>query len=269
MADVKAFTGEKDAAVQYFRRALEKAGTNEDFIVPILREMNNAVGFDEAVKWCNERLQSQPDSLAINAVMFNLYNINQQYNKAIEYIDNCIRIKADDEEGKVMYQFKRAEVLMKAFNKTADKTYLEKAIEEYESILKKQPTNMMVLNNLAYLLVENNMDLGKALEYAERAYKTLSNNANVLDTYGYVLLKNGKIKEADEFMQRALQQYEKDKMSAPMEVYEHLAMVKEKLGQNAEALEAYKRAIEFAGKDVSQEAKDRISAAIERLSSKE
>ena len=113
-----------------------------------------------------------------------------------------------------------------------------------------------------------NADAGKALEYAERAYKTAANNANVIDTYGYVLLKNGKAKEADEYMQRSLQQYEKDKMNAPMEVYEHIAMVKEKLGQDAEALEAYKRAMELAGKDISQEVKNRISAAIERLSSK-
>jgi tetratricopeptide (TPR) repeat protein len=268
MADAKAYAGEKDAAVQYFRRALEKAGTNEDFIIPILREMNNMAGFEETVKWCNERLQSQPDSLAINAVMFNLYNINQQYNKAVEYIDNCIRITADNEEKRTMYQFSKANALAQAFYKTMDKTYLEKAIKEYESILQKQPTNISVLNNLAYMLAEYDVNLDKALAYAERAYKTLSNNGNVLDTYGYVLLKNGKLKEADEFMQRDLQQFEKDKINAPMEVYEHVAMVKEKLGQDAEALEAYKRAMEFAGKDVSQEVKNRISAAIERLSSK-
>jgi len=268
MADAKAFAGEKDASVQYFRRALEKAGTNENFMVPILREMNNMAGFEETAKWCNERLQSQPDSLAINAVMFNLYNINQQYNKAIEYIDNCIRITANDEEKRTMYQFGKANALAQAFYKTTDKTYLKKAIEEYESILQKLPTDISALNNLAYMLAEYDVNLDKALEYAERAYKTWSNNGKVLDTYGYVLLKNGKIKEADEFMQRALQQFEKDKINAPMEVYEHVAMVKEKLGQDAEALEAYKRAMEFVGKDVSQEVKDRLSAAIERLSSK-
>ena len=268
MADAKAYTGQKDAAVQYFRRALEKAETNEDYIVPILKEMNNVVGFEETVKWCSEKLQSQPDSLAVNTVMFNLYNINQQYNKAIGYVDNCIRIKGDDDAGKVTYQFNKASTLVRVFNKTGDKTYLEKAIEEYESILKKQPTNISVLNNLAYMLIENDMMPDRAIEYAEKAYKNAPGNGNVLDTYGYVLLKNGKIKEADEFMQRALQQFEKDKINAPMEVYEHIAMIKEELGQNTEALEAYKRALEFAGGNVSQEVKDRISAAIERLTSK-
>ena len=91
----------------------------------------------------------------------------------------------------------------------------------------------------------------------------------VLDTYGYVLLKNGKAEQADEFLQRALQQYEQNKINAPIEVYEHIGWVKEKLGQDAEALQAYKRAMEFAGEDVSQEVKNRISAEIERVSSKQ
>jgi tetratricopeptide (TPR) repeat protein len=267
MADAKAYAGDKASAVQYFRRALEKAGTNENFIIEILKEMNNTVGFDETVKWCNEKIQSQPDSIAVNIALFNLYNINQQYNKALEYADNCIKLTTDSEQVKTL-RFNKATLLYAVYNKTSDKTYLEKAIKEYESILQKEPTNIAVLNNLAYMLIESHMDAGKALEYAERAYKTASNNANVIDTYGYVLLKNGKLKEADEYMQRALQQYEKDKMSAPMDVYEHIGMVKEKLGQDAEALDAYKRAMELASKDISQEVKNRISAAIERLSSK-
>ena len=267
MAEAKAHTGEKDSAVQYFRRALEKAGTNENLIVEILRLMNYVVGVDETVKWCNEKLQSQPDSLPVNLALFNLYNMNQQYNKSLEYIDVCIRV-ATDEHIKLTCQMNKAAILQEIFNKTADKTYIEKAIKEYESILQKQPTNTTVLNNLAYVLADNNLDIGKALEYAKKAYDAVPNNTDVLDTYGYVLLKNDKIKEADEFMQRALQQFEQNKMNAPTAVYEHIALVKEKLGQDAEALEAYKRAMEFAGKDVSKNVKDRISAAIERLSSK-
>ena len=77
-----------------------------------------------------------------------------------------------------------------------------------------------------------------------------------------------KFKEADEFLQRALQQYEQNKINAPIEVYEHIGLAKEKLGQVDEALRAYKQAMELAGKDVSQEVKNRISQAIERLSSR-
>ncbi len=269
MADAKARTGDKDTAVQYFRRALEKSGTNEGFIINILRYMAQVVGVDETMKWCNERLKSQPDSLVVNFAMYNLYRTTADLSKAVAYLDNCIRIAKDNEQLRLNYQAEKASILYQAFNKTADKTYLKQVIEEYESILQKQPTNVSVLNNIAFLLSDTDIDIAKALEYAQRAYNAMSNSPEVLDTYGYVLLKNGKLQQADEFFQRALQQYEQNKINAPIEIYEHIGWVKEKLGQEGEALQAYKRAMEFAGENVSQEVKNRISAEIERVSSKQ
>jgi tetratricopeptide (TPR) repeat protein len=269
MAVVKAQTGDKNTAVQYFHRALEKAGANESFIIQTLQYMSQMVGSDETMKWCNEKLLSQPDSLAVNLAMFNLSRTAGDYNKAIAFIDSCIKIAADNEQSRINYQFNKANVLNEAFTKTADKTYLEQVIKEYESILQKLPTNITILNNLAYMLADTGMDVGKALEYAERAYNAKSNSPEVLDTYGYVLLKSGKAKQADEFLQRALQQYEQNKINAPIEIYEHIGWAKEKLGQDDEALQAYKRAMELAGENVTQEVKDRISAEIERISSKQ
>ena len=269
MAEAKFQMGDKDTAVQYFRKALEKAGTNESRIVNILRYMSQIVGSDEAKKWCNEKLQSQPNSLAVNLAMFNLYKATGDNDKAIEYIDNCIRISGDDQQLKQSCQINKVSILQAMFAKTKDKTFIEKVIKEYESMLKEQPKNTLILNNLAYTLAESEMDVGKALEYAERAYNAMSNNPEVLDTYGYVLLKSGKAEQANEILQRALQQFEQNKISAPIEVYEHVGWAKEKLGQAKEALESYKRAMEIAGKDASKDVKDRISAEIERVSAKQ
>jgi Tfp pilus assembly protein PilF len=152
------------------------------------------------------------------------------------------------------------------FTKAKDKTSREKVIKEYESMLQEEPNNTMVLNNLAYTLADSEMDVGKALEYAERAYNMTPNNPEILDTYGYVLLKNGKAEQANEFLQRALQQFEQNRVNAPMEVYEHVGWAKEKLGQAKEALQAYERALELAGKDASKDVKDRISSEIQRVS---
>jgi len=63
-----------------------------------------------------------------------------------------------------------------------------KAIIEYEKLVKTQSKNIVVLNNLAWLAMENGQ-LDKALEYAETAYKLAPEVANVADTYGQILLK--------------------------------------------------------------------------------
>ena len=266
MARAKADTGDKDTALQYFRRALEKAGTNEEFIIETIRQMNQSLGTDEAVKWCNEKLQTQPDSLAINLALLNLYRLSEEYNKALVYADACIKLTTDNEQLNVLYRLNKANTLQMAFKKTGDNDYLKQAIQEYESILQKQPTNATVLNNLAYILADTGTDIGKALDYAKTTYEALPSNANVLDTYGYVLLKSGDAKQANEILQRALQQFEQDKINAPVEVYDHIGLAKEKLGQDAEALAAYKRALELSDESVSKDVKDRISASIKKLS---
>jgi len=159
-------------------------------------------------------------------------------------------------------------LLQTLYSRTSDKAYLEKAIKEYESVLEKQPNNVSVLNNLAYLLIENSKEFDRALGYAQRAYKAVPNNPDIIDTYAYVLLKKGQYVKAEELMQMALQLFEQKQVSAPMAAYEHLGMLKERLDKYPEAIKAYENALE-AGKDqISEETKQRLQTTISELSEK-
>jgi len=224
------------------------------------------LGPDEVLAYCNEKLQADPQSLVANNAMFNLAKIKQEYNKAVDYIDKCIQIIGPNSPKKVEYTTSKVEILQLLYVKTSDKNYLEKAIAEYESLLEKMPNNTDVLNNLAYLLVENNEKLDKALQYSETVHDLKPNDAGASDTYGYVLYKNGKYAQAEESLEAAIQQFELSKTSVPSEVYEHLGMTKEKLGNNAQALNAYKQALEAGGDKLPQDITDRIKSAVERLS---
>ena len=154
-----------------------------------------------------------------------------------------------------------------AYAKTSDISYLKKAITQYESLLVKMPNNAGVLNNLAYMMAENNERLPEALEYAERAYQTKPNNPSILDTYAYVLYKNDQLVRAAEFIQASLQQYEQSELSVPAEIYKHLGMIKEKLGERAEAIDAYEQAVKTGADELSKADKEQITSAIERLKS--
>jgi putative PEP-CTERM system TPR-repeat lipoprotein len=65
-----------------------------------------------------------------------------------------------------------------------------KAIVEYEKLIKVQPNNIIVLNNLSWLYMEKNL-FSKALMYAKKAYALSVEVPNVVDTYAQVLLKSG------------------------------------------------------------------------------
>jgi tetratricopeptide (TPR) repeat protein len=271
MAQAKAKLGDKANAVQYGQQALAKAfaGTNEIFASEILQRAYSLLGSEEVLKYCQQRLEAEPDSLAVNLAMFDLAEINGEYNKALDYIDKCLQIIGSDSPRKIDYIARKAMVLGSAYDKTSDKNYLNRAVEEYESLLAKMPNNTSILNNLAYTLAKGNERLPQALEYAIRAYEISPDNPSLLDTYAYVLFKNDKYSEADKFLQAALQQYEQNKIPVPAEVYEHLGMIKEKLGAKAQALTAYKQALEAGADELSDSARERIVTAVERLSQQE
>jgi tetratricopeptide (TPR) repeat protein len=266
MAAAKWKLGDKASAVEYCRKAIDKAGTNEAFASNVLHGMYSLLGAEEVLKYCEEKLEADPDSLAANFTMFNVANINGEYNKALRYIDKCVQIAEPNSRAEVDYIVKKAQVLTLAYNKTSNKNYLNSAIAQYESLLAKMPNNTVVLNNLAYMLAENNVRLDEALEYAKRAHQARPNNPGFMDTYSWVLYKGGRFAEAAEFLQSALQQYELNKVSAPADVYEHLGMIKEELGLVAEALAAYKQALEIGAGKLSEPAVQQIKKAVERLS---
>jgi putative PEP-CTERM system TPR-repeat lipoprotein len=71
------------------------------------------------------------------------------------------------------------------------KTQPQKAADAYAKIIKRQPKNIVILNNLAWLNMESgNLDL--ALKYSKKANELAPNHPNVVDTRGMVLLKSGK-----------------------------------------------------------------------------
>jgi Flp pilus assembly protein TadD len=63
------------------------------------------------------------------------------------------------------------------------------AKQYYERTLKLDSSDPLALNNLAYLLAENNGDLNEALSYAQRAKQRLPTFTEITDTLGWIYYK--------------------------------------------------------------------------------
>lgn len=98
----------------------------------------------------------------------------------------------------------------------------------YEEMLKARPTDALLLNDLANVLLR--LDPPAALPVAERALAAAPSNALVIDTAGWVLFQNG---QSD----RALQLLRDARLRRPGEptIRYHLAAVLAKTGRTAEA----------------------------------
>lgn len=112
----------------------------------------------------------------------------------------------------------------------------------YETALKLNSKNSLILNNYAYSLSERGIDLEKALKMAKLAVELDPKNSAYLDTMGWVYFKLGNYGKAETFVKKALSEMTNaDGSSATLE--QHLGDIYEKLGNNEKALEQWKKAL--------------------------
>src|SRR4030095_6871401 len=78
----------------------------------------------------------------------------------------------------------------------------QKAVEQYEWLVKRQPGDVVALNNLAiaYLQLKDT----RALETAERAHKLKPESPTVADTLGWALVEQGDPQRGVELLQKAV-----------------------------------------------------------------
>ena len=112
----------------------------------------------------------------------------------------------------------------------------------YETALKVDPKNSLILNNYAYSLSERGVELGKALKMARMAVKLDPNNSAFLDTMGWVLYRLGEYKEAATYVEKALS-VRQNSDGSPATLEEHLGDIYEKMGDSKKAIEQWEKAL--------------------------
>ncbi|NLF31287.1 MAG: tetratricopeptide repeat protein [Planctomycetes bacterium] len=113
--------------------------------------------------------------------------------------------------------------------------------QAYEAALAKAPEDVLILNNLAYMLAENLHDPASALPHARKAAELMPADPSMADTLGWIYFQNNQLDQAERELRRSLQLGE-----TPAALY-HLGRVLESLNRRDEAAVVYKR-----GKDLVQ-----------------
>ena len=247
-----------------FGKALQKAETNEQMQELVLQNMMKTVGPKPIESWCRKELSQNPSSLSAHLFAYLLAQREGRYNNAAEHLDRCMEQLGEEDPIWLSLAIKKSNVLLLAYSKTADKNYLDRSVSLLETILERQPDNYSLLNNLAYLLIDNDQQIEAALGYARKALQGDPSNAVHLDTYAYGLCKTEQYKEAERNLLRAIQISEASGTPIPWDMFKHMAMAYEGLGKTSEAREAYQKAIEAAG-DIPEKEKNKLQQAVERL----
>jgi len=114
----------------------------------------------------------------------------------------------------------------------------------YQKILTVQPDNVIAINNLAWIMSEEQGKHQQALELAQRGLRIAPNYIDLVDTRGVVYYKLGQYDRAIQDFTRCLRLYPTGTPSA-VASYLHLGKALAKLGQKDEAVESLKKALEL------------------------
>ncbi len=131
----------------------------------------------------------------------------------------------------------------------------------FRRILAAQPSDANALNSFGYMLAERGQKLDEAVSLVERALKLDPGNAAYLDSLGWAYYKQSKFDLADPPLREAA-----GKLPAVSVIQSHFGDVLQKRGLLQEAIDAWQRAIDGDGDDVSRaELDEKIKAARQKL----
>jgi Flp pilus assembly protein TadD len=167
-------------ARKWYRRAVEFSPKGLAHAVKNLSQQGK-VG--EAVQLCIDAIATDPSppAAALLASILASHQANSEDQERAEpHLREVLRVHADDP------QVNLAIATLRFTQGRAGE-----AVELYKKVLDQQPSNVVVLNNLAAILGEQPGMSSEALGYIERAIELAGSDPNLLDTKAMILFHSG------------------------------------------------------------------------------
>jgi tetratricopeptide (TPR) repeat protein len=162
---------------------------------------------------------------------------NNKFDIALEELRKAEILAGDNKELGFQVKAQRADTYYRM------KDY-DQAFSAFEEALKMNSGDLTLLNNYAYYLSEQNLKLKEAEAMAKKVIEQEPENNTYLDTYAWVLYKRGKLKQAEDIMEKIL----KSGDLTDAEFYEHYGYILAKLKNCDKAIGAWRKAIQLDNK---------------------
>lgn len=243
--------GEKEDAIEWYEKAINLNAQNQEayiYLIELLSSLDEK--YDEKLQSTLNALHKEKD---LEQGFYYFYSGTLQmkeenYKKASKIFEKGLKSLKSD--GKYSQELEKAFYLNLGFAnhelKNASKTR-----KYYELYLEKDPYNTTVLNNLSYLLAEEETDLERALEMIKYVINTDDKNPTTLDTYAWVLFKLNEVNTAKAVLEEAISIVNSRGLTSSDYIYySHLATIEESLGNVNKAKNLNKKAEELKNKKV-------------------
>jgi predicted Zn-dependent protease len=202
---------------------------------------------DRALAMTDRLVKADPAGYVFNLELkARVQRLAEQFDKAARTYQDLIERVQKDENIKEELRGEVVDELRYALSGVyVDLKQIDKAAAELKALLEKDPNNPTYNNDLGYIWADHDMNLEESEKLIRKALVIDKKNAAYLDSLGWVLFKQKKYQEAKKFLLESVSHEE----GRHTEIYDHLAEVHLALGEKAEAVAAWKKAIEVAGPD--------------------
>ncbi len=255
--------GQREKSLEYFIKAIEKAANNQSYVYTCLENMRKALGDEPVQVWCKEKIAARTGYIPARLMLAFLAEQDGQYNQAAAHIDECLKTAPVNSPVWLELLTRKSNTLLMAYSKTEDKAYFNQAIEPLKAILEKQPDNLSVMNNMAFMFADAGQQLDTAEQYARKVYQAAPDNPVFIDTYAFVLCKKGQYAQAEPYLLQAIQLFELNSDPIPWDTYRHLGMAYEGQQKNELARDAYQKAIALP--DIPIQKKNELTKKLQEL----
>ncbi len=190
--------------------------------------------FKEAENKIKKILERNNDDKIIKKILADLYRINYNYNLAINYYTELIKL--NDQDLWSLY-YLRGICYERLDNwEMAEKDFLES--------LSINPDAPDVLNYLAYGWIEKNIFIERSLEMLKKAYEGNPSSYYILDSLAWAYYKKNNLKKAADLMEKVIDMAPGESISL-----DHLGDIYFAMNRKREAIYFWNQAIDLADSD--------------------
>lgn len=197
--------------------------------------------FDKAIECLRKVAKLEPENPASYYLLGLAYFDMKKYRLAEENMKKSVAIKGDVDEMRF-----HLGVLYDQWGK------FDKAIPEFEQVLKLNPGHHQTYNYLAYSFAERGIRLDEAETLVAKALELDPGNGSYMDSLGWIYFKKGRYDDAEKELMRAAETF-----SDPV-IWEHLGDTRVKKNDLDGAWDAYEkaRALDPKNKSVQKKLRD-------------
>lgn len=248
--DVLAFNNKIDKAAEAYKKSISIDPSTYKVWESLLFAYTGRETADSLIKYSEKALKLFPNQAMFHYLNGVGYMNKKDYAKSIKAISRGIDMQPEDNKAQLVQMYTG---LGDAYN------YAKKysaSDSSYDYALKLDPMNATVLNNYAYYLSVRGVRLEDAALMSKKSLEVRKDEPTFMDTYGWILYKQGKYKDAQEYIQKAI---DANGENADGTLWEHLGDVYYKQGNIDKAVECWTKAKEKGTEntDIDKKIKDR------------